>query len=57
MTSQQIMLIVELMLRYGPSLARAVQQIFQKQNPTQADWDAVFALADKSYDDYIKPKP
>ena len=57
MTSQQIMLIVELMLRYGPGLARAVQQIFQKQNPTQADWDAVFALAEKSYDDYIKPKP
>jgi hypothetical protein len=57
MSATQITLIVELMLRYGPSLARAVQQIFQKQNPTQADWDAVFALADKSYDDYIKPKP
>jgi hypothetical protein len=57
MTSQQIMLVVELLLRYGPGMARAVQQLFTKTNPTQADWDAVFALAEKSYDDYIMPKP
>jgi hypothetical protein len=51
------MLVVELLLRYGPGMARAVQQLFTKTNPTQADWDAVFALAEKPYEAYVGPKP
>jgi hypothetical protein len=57
MTATQIMLVVELLLRYGPGMARAVQQLFTKTNPTQADWDAVFALAEKPYEAYVGPKP
>ena len=57
MTATQIMLVVELLLRYGPGMARAVQQLFTKANPTQADWDAVFALSEKSYESYTATRP
>lgn len=49
-------LVLGLLLKFGPDLAQAVQKILSTPNPTQADWDAVFALAQKPYDSYI-PKP
>lgn len=43
------------LIKYGPSLAKALVEIFKVETPTPEMWNAVFALAEKSYDDYIKP--
>jgi hypothetical protein len=52
MTTVQI--ILQALLIYGPEAAKAIRDILTKKDPTQADWDAVFAKAtQKSYDDYI----
>lgn len=45
--------IIEALIKYGPGLARELVAIFQKQDPTPADWDKVFLAAEKSYEDYI----
>ena len=42
-------LILGILLKYGPDAARLAQQIFSKPDPTQADWDAIFSLAEKAY--------
>jgi hypothetical protein len=42
------------LVKYGPALARSLADILTKPNPTRQDWDAVFALAEKSYADYVK---
>ena len=47
--------IVQALLKYGPALASALVEIFQKETPTREDWDKVFALAEKSYEDYVTP--
>ena len=49
-------LIVQSLIKYGPEVARAIAAIFQKSDPTPAEWEAVFKLAEKSYDDYVKEK-
>jgi hypothetical protein len=47
-------LIVQALIQYGPAAALAIKNVLSKPDPTQADWDAVFAVAtQKSYDDYI----
>lgn len=43
------------LIKYGPSLARALVEIFQTEKPTPAQWETVFSFAEKSYDDYVKP--
>ena len=43
------------LVKYGPDVARAVAGLFQKNDPTWEEWEAVFALAEKSYDDYVRP--
>ena len=43
------------LVKYGPSAARALVALFQKAEPTVQDWEAVFSLCEKSYDDYVKP--
>lgn len=48
-------LILESLLRYGPTVARAITDIFKKELITTNDWDKVFDLADKSYESYIAP--
>jgi hypothetical protein len=45
-------IIAELLLRYGPDVAQKFQTIFATQSPTQAQWDEVWALSKKSFDDY-----
>ena len=45
----QAILIVELLLRYGPAVAKAAKDIMSMKDPTQADWDNLWALADKDY--------
>lgn len=43
------------LLQYGPGLARALVEIFRKPEGTitAADWEKVFALAEKPYDEYV----
>jgi hypothetical protein len=48
-------LILEALVKYGPTVARSINDIFKKTEITPEDWDKVFALADKSYDEYVKP--
>mgnify|MGYP001608700759 CR=1 FL=1 len=52
--SPTALLIVQALLTYGPTLARELQSLFaQQRDPTQEEWDKLFALYDKSYADYI----
>jgi hypothetical protein len=48
-------LVLELLLRYGPSVAQAAQRMLSNgDEKEQADWDALFAKAQKPYDAYIE---
>jgi hypothetical protein len=49
-----VLIVLQALLQYGPAAALAIKNLLAVQEPTQADWDAVFATAtQKSYDDYI----
>lgn len=48
------LLIAEALIKYGPTLARGLAELFAKPAPTLEDWEKVFKLAEKSYDDYVK---
>lgn len=48
-------LIIQALLRYGPDVAKAIYALFTNPAPTQADWDALWVIAQKSYDSYVKP--
>lgn len=50
----QALLIAELCLKYGPALARSFQEIFTKQNPTQEDWDKVWATSEIPFESFFK---
>lgn len=56
MTPQMILLIAQALLQYGPGAAKALHDIFSTANPTQAQWDALFAIA-KPYSYYVSPTP
>lgn len=48
-----VVLVAELLLRYGPDVAKTVQGwISSGRQPTSADWEGVFALARKTPDEY-----
>jgi hypothetical protein len=48
-------LIIELLLRYGPSVAETAQRMLSTgKDPTQAEWDALWSKAQKPYDTYIQ---
>jgi hypothetical protein len=48
-------LILELLLRYGPAVAESAQRMMSTgKDPTQAEWDALWAKAQKPYDTYIE---
>jgi|GEM_PF-2663955 len=49
------LLIAQLLLKYGPGVAAVVAALFEKKEVTLEDWQKVFAMAEKSYDDYTKP--
>lgn len=53
MTTVEI--IAAALIKYGPAVARALYDLFSVANPTKEDWDKVFKLAEKSYEDYVKP--
>jgi hypothetical protein len=42
-------IIIQALLTYGPDVAKAIQAIFANNNPTQADWDNLFNLAEKPH--------
>ena len=48
-------LILEAFVKYGPTVARAISDLFKKEVITSDDWDKVFALAEKPYESYLKP--
>lgn len=50
-----IEIIASALIKYGPAAAKALYEIFTKPAPTDADWNKVFDLAEKSYEDYVKP--
>lgn len=54
MSVDMIIVIAQALVKYGPAVARSIRDIFTKANPTIEDWEAVFALSEKSYDDYVK---
>ena len=45
---QMSLLIVETFLRYGVPAALKVIEIFNKPDPTLADWNSLFELSQKS---------
>jgi hypothetical protein len=53
LTEDRVIFLVDLAFKYGPDAARAVKALFDKADPTEADWDGVFAQAKKSYDSYL----
>lgn len=45
--------ILQLLVQYGPAVAQAAQRILSSgTEPTQAEWDAIFARAEKSASQY-----
>ena len=46
-------LILQLLLQYGPAVAKEAQALLSNTAPTQADWDALFTLASKPYSSYV----
>jgi len=45
MNVQLAIVIGQLLIQYGPEFVSALIKIFNNNAPTQADWDAAFALA------------
>lgn len=44
MSPQMIEIVAGLLLKYGPQVAKAVVDLFSKQQVTAADWEAVFSI-------------
>ncbi len=53
MTPEIAILIAQMLVKYGPAVAREVKLLLQKKDPTLEDWEKVFALAEKPYEAYI----
>jgi hypothetical protein len=49
------LLILEALIKYGPSVARSIANLVAVENPTREQWEAVFAQAEKPYDAYVMP--
>ena len=47
-----VIVVAELLLRYGPDVAESFQRWFSGQQPKPDDWSRVFALARKTPDEY-----
>lgn len=48
-------IIAQFAIQFGIPAAQKLVALLNNPNPTQADWDAVWALAAKPYDSYINP--
>lgn len=47
MNQQFAILVIQLLLQYGPEVAAKFVEIWHKSDPTLEDWQAIFALAKK----------
>ena len=56
MTPAIAALLLEALIKYGPAVAIEINALFKKTVITPEDWDRVFALCAKTYEDYTKPK-
>lgn len=57
MTPAMIALIAQYALEYGLPAARKLVELFRTPAPTWDQWDDIFALSEKPFDDYVKPTP
>jgi hypothetical protein len=48
-----IIAIVQYAIRYGPDAAKALKEIFATANPTDAQWDALWAKSQTPYSSYV----
>lgn len=48
-----LQIIVLALLQQGPAMARELVALFQKKDPTPADWEKVFAHYKTPYSDYV----
>lgn len=55
MNTEVALLIGQALVKYGPTVARALAALFLKDEPTLDDWENVFALAEKPYEAYVAP--
>lgn len=51
-----VILIAQLLLKYGPTLALQIITLLKKEQITTADWDDLEALIKKPFDSYFPPK-
>jgi hypothetical protein len=56
MSPQLILVVAQLLLKYGVDAARSFVLLFQKGDPTIEDWNALFDKV-KTYEDYAPPVP
>jgi hypothetical protein len=48
-------IIVLALIQHGPDMARAILTLFQKENPSVTDWEALFSTYKKPYEAYTAP--
>jgi hypothetical protein len=48
-------LVATALVKYGPALAKGLYDLFRTENPTPQQWAALFELAEKKYEDYVRP--
>ncbi len=48
-------MIGQLLIQFGPTVAAGFQKLFTTANPTQDDWDKLFAMAQKPWEDRKPP--
>lgn len=48
--------IITILAKYGPDLAKAAHDMATKPDPTQADWDAFWELAQIPFDTIVPKK-
>jgi hypothetical protein len=53
----QYLIILELLLQYGPDVAAAARTILQTKDPTEDQWKALFDAARKSFDASVPQIP
>lgn len=54
----EVVIIAQLLLKYGPDVAAFWRKVFVTGTlPTDAEWDTLLALIDKSGESYFKPAP
>ena len=50
-------LIIELLLRFGPAVAKAAKTILETEKPTPAQWDALWQLTKEPFNSNVPQVP